>query len=155
MLQSKQKRLQLFLNSAIREGSQKYLQNNLREYDCVKLKGITYSLGDFIELFDMTMKNPYVVKLKRIVKVNDALEKLPFIEVEWCLKKDNLPQPILQKYGKHISVAEIFPSKITFCLYIESIRGKCTLKSFEEYSQMEATFENVFFSRSDFMDKTG
>jgi len=41
------------------------------------------------------LKSPYVGKISKIIKIPDKLEKLPFIEIEWCLKKLDLPEEIL------------------------------------------------------------
>jgi hypothetical protein len=34
---------------------------------------------------------PFVAKLKRIIKVPNKIECLPFLQVEWCLTKQHLP----------------------------------------------------------------
>ena len=126
-----------------------------RSYPELKHKGIEYKVGDFIQLYDVTLKKPYVARLSKIVQVRPALEKLPFVEVEWCLRKGDLPEKIMKLYGKHISEAEIFPSSIKICLYIESIKGKASILTIDEYSEMPAAFEHIYFSRSCFMNETG
>lgn len=60
------------------------------------------------------------------MKVPSSFEKLPFIQVQWYIKKHDLPRSLLDQYGMHISEAEVFPSEdFHFCLYIESIKCKC------------------------------
>jgi hypothetical protein len=70
-----------------------------------------------------------VGRLLRIVQVPSNLEAVPFIEIQWCLKKEDLPEEILTVYGNHISVAEVFPSDIKYCLYVEGIKRKCSVLS--------------------------
>jgi hypothetical protein len=36
-------------------------------------------VGDYIELYDVSLATPYVGKLVRILKAVDKLERLPFI----------------------------------------------------------------------------
>ena len=56
------------------------------------------------------MKEPYIGKLIRIVQVDKNIEMMPFVQIEWCLKKKDLLPHILDLVGRHLSNAEIFPS---------------------------------------------
>lgn len=77
----------------------------LSDYDTVKHKGVSYNIGDTVEIFSTQINTTYVAKLKRIVKVPTSFEKLPFVEVQWYIKKNDLPKSLLDKYGEHISEA--------------------------------------------------
>ncbi len=44
-------------------------------------KDVEYFKEDFVEIFDITAKKPYICKLKQIIKVPNSLEEVPFIEV--------------------------------------------------------------------------
>jgi len=120
----------------------------------MKFKGVQYKLGDFLELWDISFNKSSIVKLLKIVQVPPHLEKMPFILVEWCLRKYDLPVDVQYAFGKHISIAEVFPSSIKYCLPIESIKGKCQIVSFEEYGQMTTTLENYFYTRSKYDQET-
>jgi hypothetical protein len=126
-----------------------------RDFDTLKYKGVSYAVGDYVEIHSTDMGTPYVARLKRIVKVPKFMEEFPFIEIDWCLNKNHLPEPILATYGLHISNAEIFPSsESTFCLFIDSIKCKCFVLTFEEYSQLETSYDYYYFSRAIFKEST-
>ena len=59
---------------------------------------------------------------------------------------------MLMNYGKHISVAELFPSSIKFCQYIESIKGKVSIVSEEQYSELSVSLPNCYFTRSNYVE---
>jgi hypothetical protein len=109
-----------------------------------------------VEIHSTQKDAPYVARLKRIVRVPNFMEEFPFIEIEWCYSKQHLPQAVLAAFGPHISNAEIFPSaSSTFCLYIDSIKCKCFVLSFEEYSQLETSYDYYYFSRAAFNEESG
>jgi hypothetical protein len=110
-------------------------------------------VGDYVELWDITLKKPYVARLRRIVQLPPHLEILPLIVVQWCCTKEDLPINITNAYGKHISVAEVFPTTSTFCLYVESIKAKCVVLTIDEYSEMAATPQHIHFSRSNYNEE--
>lgn len=70
------------------------------------------------------------------------------MEVEWVLRKNDLPENLLRLYADYISTAEVFPSNEKFYLYIAAIRCKCIILSIEEYGQLANAPESVLFSRS-------
>lgn len=112
-------------------------------------------MGDYVELHDAEGVHPYVARLKRIVKLPPNIERMPFLQVEWCLNKGDLPKQIVDKFSEHMSDAEVFPSpKSLFCVYVESIKGKCFLLSYEEYSEMSTSYEYYYFSRASFDEES-
>lgn len=127
----------------------------LSDFTSIKFKEVTYRLGDHLELYDAEGVHPYVAKLVRIVKVPANIERLPFLQVEWCLNKGDLPRPIVDAYSQHMSDAEVFPSpKSLFCVYVESIKCKCFVLPYEEYASMASSYEYYYFSRATFDEET-
>ena len=70
------------------------------------------------------------------------------------MKKNDLPEHILQQFGDYISSAEVFPTKEKIYLYVESIRNKCTILTLGEYGQLGLTNEGLFYSRSNYDNVT-
>jgi hypothetical protein len=92
----------------------------------------------------------YIATLTRIIKLADGMEPKSFIEIERIFRKDDLPEHILADHGQTISAAEVFPSKEKIYLYVESIKGKCSILTLEEYGDLGLTSEINFFSRAGF-----
>lgn len=90
---------------------------------------MVYELGEFIEIYSLNPQESYVAKLTKIIKLPEGLEPKAFIEIQRVFKKEDLPDPILLKYGEFISAAEVFPSQEKIYLYVESIKSKCTVIS--------------------------
>lgn len=72
-----------------------------------------------------------VAQICKIIKIPEPLEKLPFIEINWCLKKRDLTDHLITQYGEHLSQAEVFPSEYKAYVYPDSIKGKCFIISFD------------------------
>lgn len=111
---------------------------------------MVYELGEFIELYSLNPQESYIAKLTKIIKMPEGLEPKAFIEIERVFKKEDLPDPLLLKYGEFISAAEVFPSQEKIYLYVESIKSKCTLITIEEYGELGLTCDTIFYSRSRF-----
>ena len=52
-----------------------------------------------------------------------------------------------------MSIAEIFPSEISICLYLESIKSKCIVLDEEKYSEINLSAATTYFTRSNFNEK--
>ena len=100
----------------------------------MKFRQQIYTIGEFVHLFDRTENSPYVARITKIIQLPEGFERFPFIEVEWYLKKENLPQ-LKQyiKYTDHFSVAEVFASGQHEFVYMESIKNRCFVLSNKEY----------------------
>lgn len=106
-------------------------------------------MGDYILLESLPPTECYVAKLTKIIRLVDAKEKQEiFIEVEWVMRKNDLPDALIGLYGDYISTAEVFPSNEKVYLYVSSIRSKCTILSIEEYGQISNSPDFIFYSRS-------
>jgi hypothetical protein len=106
-------------------------------------------VGDYILLESLPPTECYVAKLTKIIRLVDAKEKQEiFIEAEWVMRKNDLPDALIGLYGDYISTAEVFPSNEKIYLYVSSIRSKCTILSIEEYGQISNSPDFIFYSRS-------
>ena len=117
-------------------------------YDTLKFRGVNFNIGDLIELYDTSLKSAIVCRLLKIVECRKPLEKHPFLQVELFLKKSHLPSNIQLKHSKYISEAEIFESKIVFCVPIEAVKSKCFVLTMDQYSSMTHALENYYFQRA-------
>lgn len=72
---------------------------------------------------------------------------LTILKVEWLLKKSDLP-PKYNKYVKHLSTAETFPSGLFWYVPIESIMRKCYIITYDEYEYLENAGDMIFFCRA-------
>jgi hypothetical protein len=50
---SKQTKLEFVLNKSIKDGTVRYHDFLCSDYDTLKLKGVTYSVGDYVELYGL------------------------------------------------------------------------------------------------------
>lgn len=59
---SRQKTLLMLVDLSIRE-------EKAANFDRIKYNNVIYSLGEFVEIHDITLKEPYVARLVQIVKI--------------------------------------------------------------------------------------
>ena len=67
-------------------------------------------MDEYIILETLSPAEFYIAKLKKIIKSKIKAKQQVFIEVEWVMKKNDLPDHLLRLYGDFISLAEVFPS---------------------------------------------
>ncbi len=81
-----------------------------------------YSLGDQIHIWDISECMPYVGSILKIIQVPE--EVIPFLQVNWYMKKADLPQKdsLIKNNLSAFSEAEVFPSSINFFLPITAIK---------------------------------
>ncbi|CAK58429.1 unnamed protein product (macronuclear) [Paramecium tetraurelia] len=95
----------------------------------------------------------YVAKLIKIVKLYDDEDNcLPFIKVRWFRRKTELTG-LSKDCLDCISENEVFKTNEFDYIEIESIVGLATILSFEEYDQIEELYDNVFFTRAQYVNE--
>ncbi|CAD8144646.1 unnamed protein product [Paramecium octaurelia] len=95
----------------------------------------------------------YVAKLIKIVKLYDDEDNcLPFIKVRWFCRKTELAG-LSKDCLDCISENEVFKTNEFDYIEIESIVGLATILSFEEYDQIEELYDNVFFTRAQYVNE--
>ena len=123
----------------------------IRLFAKIKYKQHIYEPGKYLQVYDTSEENPYIVRLNKIIKLPEAYELLPIIEVEWFLKKDELPPTVKKtKVFKHISSAEIFPSGQLQYIYMECVKGEAYVLTDKEYESLGNTSDAIFFSRASY-----
>lgn len=62
-------------------------------------------MGEFIILETLSQSEFYVAKLAKVIRLEIKGRQEVFIEVEWVMKKNDLPDNLLRLYGDYISAA--------------------------------------------------
>lgn len=121
-------------------------------YKKFKYNGETYSVGDDVQICDYSSEF-LIAKIIKIHAINGITKYSywPTIEVNWYYKKDDIVKDKKYIQGldlRSISDYEVFSSNHKDIIFIETLLGKCSVLSFEEYEKLEEINSNMFFTRA-------
>lgn len=91
-IQYRQKRFAILYNKALATGE-------VKNFDQLKYRQVIYQPGDYLQVYNYDDEDsPFVCKLNRIIALPESKGELPFILVDWCLRKRDLPSKVTGKY---------------------------------------------------------
>ena len=120
-----------------------------------KTKNQIFEVGDLALIFNDS-EIPLVGKILEFNATNGiaSFPCLPSVKVQWFFRKSDINRvknglESDKKYGS-LSDYELFPSKETDVVLLDTILAKLTLLTFDEYEQMTVCAANVYFSRAEY-----
>ena len=82
-----QLRLQLLLDKCQANGTCTF-------YKQVTFRAIVFERGDMVELYDINLNTSIICQISQIVQCPEEHKILPFLQVKWYLRKENLPSSL-------------------------------------------------------------
>jgi hypothetical protein len=117
-----------------------------------KFNNEIYSVGDDIQIHDDT-NECLVAKIVKILTFNGS-SKYPYwptIEVQWYYRKTDIIKDVkfINKFKIDcISNYELFNSNHKDTIFIETIIGKCTVLTLDEYELLDEVNGNIYYTRA-------
>jgi len=115
-------------------------------FKVLRLNDVIYNLGDTVRIKEEHDEDSYGTVLKFWKKSG---ESEAFVRVRWFFK----PKDVLRPLEDFISQGELFDSDLEQDIWVQSIYGKVTVKSLEDYHQLDEIEEDIYFCRAVYRHK--
>lgn len=89
----------------------------------------------------------YIGKIERIMRI-DAEKVICLLQVNWFYRKRDID---FQKYHylpEIISESEVFSTRLSDIILVDSINGKANILSFKDYDKLDSVDDDTFFTRA-------
>ncbi|KEJ83104.1 PHD-finger family protein [Oxytricha trifallax] len=110
-----------------------------------------FQVGDVCRFFNEN--GDLIGKIMEVLSTDPKDQDFGKLRVQWYYYKKDLNQKQIKLSNKQfdaISDVEIFPTNHFDKTFVQTINAKCTVKTLEEYEQLEQVGEDTYFTRASY-----